>query len=76
MCIYYEEYRATKYKLKYTGNDMTKINFHIFTFCCDKVRDKKINYKFPNFNGATAEIWDLISKTTPHFTGHMITYTC
>ena len=40
-----------------------------------KVRDE-ITYPFPNFNGATAEVWEWISNFTPHFTRHVITYPC
>ena len=30
----------------------------------------------PNFNGATVEVWESISYSFPHFTGHAITYPC
>ena len=33
-----------------------------------------ITYPFPNFNGATVEVWEWISDFTQHFTGHVITY--
>ena len=41
----------------------------------DKVWDE-ITYAFPNFNGATVEVWECISNFIPHFTGHVITYSC
>ena len=31
-----------------------------------KVWDE-ITYAFPNFNGATVEVWELISNFIPHF---------
>ena len=34
----------------------------------------EINYPFPNFNGCTIEIWELITYFIRNFTGHMITY--
>ena len=34
----------------------------------------EITYPFPNFNGATVEVWEWISNFTPHFTGHMAIY--
>ena len=33
-------------------------------------------YPFPNFNGATVDVWEWISYFIPHFTGHVITYPC
>ena len=36
----------------------------------------EITYPFPNFNGTTVEIWELISNFIPHFTGRVITYPC
>ena len=38
-----------------------------------KVWDE-ITYPFPNFNGATVEVWEWISNFIPHFTGTVITY--
>ena len=38
-----------------------------------KVCDE-ITYQFSNFNGATAEVWELISNFIPHITGNVITY--
>ena len=32
-----------------------------------------ITYPLPNFNGATIEVWELISNLISHFTGHVIT---
>ena len=34
----------------------------------------EVTYPFPNFNGATIEVWEWISNFTPHFTGYVITY--
>ena len=36
----------------------------------------EIIYSFPNFNGAAAEDWELISNFTSYFTRHMLTYLC
>ena len=36
-----------------------------------KVRDE-ITYPFPNFNGATVEVWEWISNFIPHFLIYMI----
>ena len=36
----------------------------------------EIIFLFPNFNCCTIEIWEWISNFIPHFTGHMIIYTC
>ena len=36
----------------------------------------EITYPFLNFNGATVEVWELISNFIPHFTEHMVTYPC
>ena len=36
----------------------------------------EITYPFPNFNGATVDVWEWISNFIPHFTGHVITYPC
>ena len=33
-------------------------------------------YPFPNFNGATVEVWDSISNFIPHFIMDIITYSC
>ena len=40
-----------------------------------KVCDE-ITYPYPNFNGATIEVWEWISNFITHFIGHMITYLC
>ena len=34
----------------------------------------EITYPFPNFNGATVEVWEWISIFIPHEIGHVITY--
>ena len=36
----------------------------------------EIIHPFPNFNGCTVEVWELISNCTPRSTVHMITYPC
>ena len=38
-----------------------------------KVLDE-ITYPFPNFNGATVEVWESISNFTPHFIMDVIIY--
>ena len=37
-----------------------------------KVSDE-IAYSFPNFNGATVEVWEWISNLIPNFVLHVIT---
>ena len=32
----------------------------------------EITYPFPNFSGATVEVWEWVSNFIPHFTGHVI----
>ena len=41
----------------------------------DKMYDKII-YPFPNFNGATVEVWERVNNVIPHFTGPVITNPC
>ena len=41
----------------------------------NKVQDK-ITYPFPNFNGATIEVWEWISNFIRHITMDVITYLC
>ena len=36
----------------------------------------EITFTFPNFNGETVEVWELISNIVPHCTGRVITYPC
>ena len=36
----------------------------------------EITYPFPNFKGATAEVWIMVSNFTPHFMSKVITYPC
>ena len=36
----------------------------------------EITNPFPNFNGATVEVWEWISNLIPQFTEHMIIYPC
>ena len=33
----------------------------------------EITYPFPNFNGATIELWEWVNNFIPHFTGHINT---
>ena len=33
-------------------------------------------FPFPDFNGATVEVWEWISNFIPHFTEQVITYRC
>ena len=40
-----------------------------------KVWDE-ITYPFPNFNGATVEVWEWISSFIPHYVMDAITYPC
>ena len=40
-----------------------------------KMRDE-IMYPFPNFNGTTVEVSELISNFIPHFMIDVITYPC
>ena len=37
---------------------------------------EEIAYPFPNFNGYTFEVWELISNFILHFTEYVITYPC
>ena len=36
----------------------------------------EITYPFSNFNSYTNEVWEWICNFIPHFTGHVITYSC
>ena len=36
----------------------------------------KVTYQFPNFNGATVEVWEWISKFKPHTIMGVVTYPC
>ena len=36
----------------------------------------EITYPFPNFNGATVEVWEWINIFILHFTEHVFTYPC
>ena len=40
-----------------------------------KVWDE-MTYQFPNFNGATAEVWEWKSNFIPHIIMDVITYSC
>ena len=40
-----------------------------------KVWDE-LTYPFPNFNGATVEVWEWIGNFIPHFMIDVITYPC
>ena len=52
---------------------LTLIPAWISNYSHDKVWHE-ITCLFPNFNGATVEVWEWISYFIPHFTGHVITY--
>ena len=44
---------------------------------CDYIHYKswdEITYPFPNFNGATVEVWEWVSNFISRFTRHVITY--
>ena len=36
----------------------------------------EVTYPFPNFNGATVEVWEWISNFSPHLIMDIITYPC
>ena len=36
----------------------------------------EITYPLPNVNGTTVDVWEWISKSIQHFTGHVVTYPC
>ena len=36
----------------------------------------EVTYQFPDFNGATVEVWESISNFIPHLSGRVITYPC
>ena len=36
----------------------------------------ELTYPFPDFNGATVDVWEWKSNFTPPFTEHVITYPC
>ena len=57
------------------SHNLTLIPVCISIYIHYKVWDE-ITYPFPNVNGATVEFWELASYFSPHFTGHVITYTC
>ena len=46
----------------------TQISNHMFSKVCDS-----ITHSFPIFNGATVEVWELISNCITHFTEHVTT---
>ena len=47
----------------------------ISNYVHDKVWNE-MTYTLPNFSGCTVEVWEWISNFIPHFTGHMIAYSC
>ena len=49
--------------------------FNFNSTMCKKVSDE-ITYLFPNFNGATAEVWESISNFTLHYIMDVIIYPC
>ena len=52
--------------------DLTLIPALIIHYMPCKVLDE-ITYPFPNFNGCTVEVWELISNFIPHFIMDVIT---
>ena len=54
---------------------LTLISAQISNYIHHIVLDE-ITYPFPNFNGATVEVWGWISNFIRHFTGQVITYPC
>ena len=72
----------------YTMEQMAWWTWMSFSYGFDNVLRDKINnyilskmwvgfiYPFPNFNGATVEVWEWISSFIAHFIGFMIAYLC
>ena len=58
-----------------TNHVITLIQAWISNYIHYKVWDVFI-YPFPNFNGATVEVWKWISNFDLHFIRHVITYPC
>ena len=48
----------------------------ISTYIHYKVYAEITKLPFSNFNGAAVGVWEWRSNFIPHFTGHVITYTC
>ena len=53
-----------------TSNSFTDMGSNCIHY---DVRDE-ITYPFPNFNGATVEVWEWMSNFILHLTEHVITY--
>ena len=54
---------------------ITLIQAWISNHILNKVWDE-ITPPFPNFNGATVEVWEWINNSIPHFAMGVITYPC
>ena len=55
------------------------LKFHWNLFLSNHIPSKvwdEMTYPFPNFNGATVEVWKEISNFIIHFTMNVITYPC
>ena len=50
-----------------------ELTLNLADYMSSKVWDKITN-PFPNFNGATVEVWEWISDFIPHFIMDVITY--
>ena len=59
----------------FTSRDDMQLNLKSLNPIHGKVWDDN-TCPFPNFNGATVEVWEWISNFIPHFTRHLITYPC
>ena len=62
-------------KCPFYQHDLTSITPWISNYIHYKVWDE-ITYPFPNFNGATIEVWEWIHNFMLHFTEYVITYPC
>ena len=80
-CMYMSKLSITwpTYRYRCSGpfylHGLTLISALISNYIHYKVWDE-ITYPFSNFNSATVEVWEWISNFIPHFTGHMIAYSC
>ena len=62
-----------------SGFDTSSISTHSLAWISNRTHYKvfdEITYPFPNFNGATVEVWELIRNFIAYFTGHVLTYSC
>ena len=69
-----------KFKPSKPGAPFTDHGFILFpAWVSDYIHYKvrvEVTYSFPNFTGATVEVWECMNYFIPHFTGHVITYPC